>query len=264
MARAGYDPRDMASMFRTIEKQGGSNGPEWLSDHPNPGNRSDYIEKEALSLKVSNPVSDRSGFDRVKSHLKSLPKAPSSEEVAKSTPRRTSDQEGSGPSGTLGPVQPPSSRFREYSEGNLFRISVPNNWRELPGSSAVTFAPTGAFGQVGNQSVFTHGVEVGVSRSERHELPEATRDFIQALAQSNGRLSQRSDSLNTTIDGRRALQTTLENVSDATGKAEVIQLFTTTLRDGTLFYAIGVAPEQEYPAYEATFQQVVRSIKLSD
>ena len=85
MARAGYDPRDMASMFRTIEKQGGSNGPEWLSDHPNPGNRSEYIEKEALSLKVSNPVSDRSGFDQVKSHLKSLPRAPTSEEVAKST-----------------------------------------------------------------------------------------------------------------------------------------------------------------------------------
>ena len=35
MARAGYDPRDMANMFKTIEKQGGS-GPEWLSDHPEP------------------------------------------------------------------------------------------------------------------------------------------------------------------------------------------------------------------------------------
>ena len=43
MARAGYDPRDMANMFKTIEKQGGSGGPQWLSDHPNPGNRYDYI-----------------------------------------------------------------------------------------------------------------------------------------------------------------------------------------------------------------------------
>jgi len=53
-------------------------------------------------------------------------------------------------------------------------------------------------------------------------------------------------------------------VSDATGRPEVIQLYTTTLRDGTLFYMIGVAPEQEYPAYEATFQQVVRSIRLNE
>jgi hypothetical protein len=213
---------------------------------------------------VSNPVSDRSGFDQVKAHLKTLPRAPTSEEAAKTAGRRTSDQEGSKPTGTLGPVQPPSSRYREYSEGDLFRVSVPNNWRELPGSSAVTFAPTGAFGQVGNQSVFTHGVEVGINRNERHDLPEATRDFIQVLAQSNGRLSQRSDSLNAIIDGHRALQTALANISDATGKPEVIELFTTKLRDGTLFYVIGVAPEQEYPAYEPAFQQVVRSIKLSD
>src|SRR4051812_23515416 len=118
MARAGYDPRDMASMFRTIEKQGGSNGPEWLSDHPNPGNRSEYIEKEAQSLKVSNEQPDRSGFDRVKAHLQSLPRAPSSEEVARSSSRRTGDQEGSRPTGTLGPVQPPATRYREYSEGD--------------------------------------------------------------------------------------------------------------------------------------------------
>jgi len=267
MARAGYDPRDMASMFRTIEKQGGSNGPEWLSDHPNPGNRSDYIEKEALSLRVSDPVSDRAGFDQVKAHLRTLPRAPTSEEAAKTTSRRptSDDQEGgSRPSGTLGPVQPPSSRYREYSEGDLFRISVPTNWRELPGSGAVTFAPTGAFGQVGNQGVFTHGVEAGVNRNERHDLPEATRDFIQDLAQSNRRLSQRSDSLNAVIDGRRALQTTLENISDASGEPEVIQLFTTKLRDGTLFYVVAVAPEEEYRGYERTFQQVVRSIKLND
>src|SRR5213083_3004518 len=34
MARAGYDPRDMANMFKTIEAKAGSGGPEWLSDHP--------------------------------------------------------------------------------------------------------------------------------------------------------------------------------------------------------------------------------------
>src|SRR6266850_895384 len=42
MATAGYDPRHMAEMFKTIEAQGGS-GPEFLSDHPNPGNRYQYI-----------------------------------------------------------------------------------------------------------------------------------------------------------------------------------------------------------------------------
>src|SRR4026207_2351354 len=36
MARAGYDPRDMASMFKTIESQGGGAGlPAWVGGHPN-------------------------------------------------------------------------------------------------------------------------------------------------------------------------------------------------------------------------------------
>ena len=52
MSLARYDPKDMANMFRTIEKQGGSGGPQWLSDHPNPGDRYAYITKEAQSLRV--------------------------------------------------------------------------------------------------------------------------------------------------------------------------------------------------------------------
>jgi predicted Zn-dependent protease len=51
MARAGYDPRQMASMFRTIQAQGGSRGPEWLSSHPNPGNRIEAINREAAMLR---------------------------------------------------------------------------------------------------------------------------------------------------------------------------------------------------------------------
>ena len=52
MARAGYDPREMARMFQTIEKQGGGGGPEFLSDHPNPGNRVQSITREAEMLRV--------------------------------------------------------------------------------------------------------------------------------------------------------------------------------------------------------------------
>src|SRR5262245_1167697 len=48
MARAGYDPRSLAHMFETIAKESqGSGGPQWLSSHPNPGNRTQYISQEA-------------------------------------------------------------------------------------------------------------------------------------------------------------------------------------------------------------------------
>src|SRR5262245_22100724 len=73
MAAAGYDPRDMANMFKTIEKQSGGGGPEWLSDHPNPGNRVEYITREAELLRVQNPIRETRAFEQVQAHLKRLP-----------------------------------------------------------------------------------------------------------------------------------------------------------------------------------------------
>jgi predicted Zn-dependent protease len=51
MSRAGYDPRDMASMFQTIARRGGNGGPEWLSDHPSPSNRYEAINREAALVR---------------------------------------------------------------------------------------------------------------------------------------------------------------------------------------------------------------------
>ena len=59
MARAGYDPRHMASMFQTIARRGGNGAPEWLSDHPNPANRSEAIHREAALLRVSHSSARR-------------------------------------------------------------------------------------------------------------------------------------------------------------------------------------------------------------
>src|SRR5687767_4384135 len=83
MARAGYEPRDMANMFRTIEKQRGSGGPEWLSSHPNPGNRHEAIIKEASALRVDSPRRDNAEFQRVVARLRSMPRAPTTEEATR-------------------------------------------------------------------------------------------------------------------------------------------------------------------------------------
>jgi len=38
----------------------------------------------------------------------------------------------------------------------------------------------------------------------------------------------------------------------------------TPMRDGNLFYVIGVAPQQEYGTYQNTFQNIVRSLRLNN
>ena len=50
MAESGYNPMEMARFFEKLNAQGGSRGLQFLSDHPNPGNRERAIEEEAATL----------------------------------------------------------------------------------------------------------------------------------------------------------------------------------------------------------------------
>ena len=270
MARAGYDPRDMANMFKTIEQKSGRGGPEFLSDHPNPGNRYEYITKEAQSLRVENPVRDTRGFQEVRARLSRLAPAPTTEQATRNAragrpsggrPTGTSGRPGTVPSGR---VQPPSNSYRQYNLGNAIRISVPSNWRQLQDNDSVTFAPDGAFGEYNGQSVFTHGVQLGVSRNESHDLEEATDELLDALAQANPGLSRASGYDRVNIGNRGGLRTVLSNTSEATGQRESIEVFTTQLRDGSLLYTVAVAPQNQYSSYRGVFNRILQSIDLRD
>ena len=144
-----------------------------------------------------------------------------------------------------GAIEPPSTRLVEYSEGNLVKITVPANWKELPSKTSVTFAPAGAYGMVDARSVFTHGVEVGLESNSNRDLTAATEAFVSALGAGNPRLSEPSVYRSVTSNGRRWVQVSLSNVSEASSQEEVIQLMTTLLKSGTLFYAIAVAPRTD-------------------
>jgi hypothetical protein len=263
MAAAGYSPTEMASMFKTIEQQGGSGGPPWLSSHPDPGDRYEYITREAKLVEVRNPVRDTSGFAQVQARLRQMDPAPTTEAAT-----RAADSRGAAPvpEGRLEPdrVAPPSSTFTAYTEGALFRVSVPSNWRELPSNNAVVFAPEGAYGHVGGQSVFTHGVEIGVTGHEAHDVRTATDELIASLVRGNPNLGRPSRYDQVKIGGRQGLQTVISNLSNATGRQERIVVFTVLLGDASLFHAIGVAPRDRFSDYEGTFRDVVRSIQLME
>jgi Zn-dependent protease with chaperone function len=264
MARAGYDPRDMANMFQTIQKKSGNGGPEWLSSHPNPSNRYKAISDEAVRLGATNATRNSQAFTQVKTRLQRMSPAPTTEPVMKGG-RRTSRSESGYPSDSrIGRVEPPSTRYRTYEEGNLFRVAVPSNWRELPGNSSVTFAPEGAYGNHQGQSVFTHGLQIGVDERGARNLRAATDELISSLAQGNPRLRQAGGYSNVTFAGRRGLGTILSNVSDVTGEQERIALYTTQLGDGSLFYVVGVSPASEFAGYRQVFDRSVQSLQVSD
>ena len=260
MARAGYDPRDLARMFETIERQSGGGGPQWLSSHPNPGNRTAYINQEASMLRIA-PTRQTGDFEEVQDRFASQPPAKSMAEVERKTPSADTPEVGS--AGRPGrPVPAPSTRYRTVTGGNVFQASVPDNWTTLSSKSAIKVVPDNGYGDMNGQTVFTHGVEFGVTPSGSRDLREATRVFLNSISQNNPDIRMSGTEQNTRISGRTALHVPLVNPSPLGGQ-ERLTLTTVFLSEGSLFYFLTVVPERDASGYSTAFRKVFESIRLT-
>ena len=264
MARAGYDPRALAHMFETIEKESkgsGGGGPQWMSSHPNPGNRTLYITKEAEALTVAGAADDRD-FAPVKTAFAALPAPLTMAELA----RRKTEPAGNAAQsvGTPGqPVPRPSAEYRSINGGKVFQADVPTNWTPMSTSNAVRIVPENGFGQLNGQTVFSHGIEFGIAQAGTRDLREATITWLKAVAQNNPELRLAGEQQPKKISQRTALATPLVNPSPLGGR-ERIGLYTTFLADGTLFYYLTIVPETDAAAFEEVFRRIGESIRLTD
>ena len=80
MYKAGYNPQAMADFFQKLEKQAGPGGPQFLSDHPNPGNRVEAVDKEIASWPPKQYVAASPAFQQVKQQAKGI-KAYNAEQI---------------------------------------------------------------------------------------------------------------------------------------------------------------------------------------
>jgi Zn-dependent protease with chaperone function len=267
MARAGYDPRDLAHMFETIEKESQGGGtPQWLSSHPNPGNRTVYITKEAEKLTIATPA-DTGGFSAIKPRLAALPKAKSMAEVERDAANGREGGSGGGEGarsvGTPGqPVPAPSAEYRDVKGGNVFRATVPANWTSLSSSSSVRAIPENGYGELKGQTVFTHGVEFGITKTSSRDLRDATTLWLRGLREGNPEMRLVGEPQSFRMAQRSAMATTLTNPSPL-GGAERITISTTFLADGVLFYYLSVAPEHDLAGFQDAFNRVRQSIQLA-
>ena len=267
MAKAGYDPRSLAHMFETIARQSkGSGGtPQWMSSHPDPGNRTVYITKEAESLKIAS-AADTSGFATIKTTFAALAPAKSSSEHARGNAAAESSGGGEGAAsvGTVGqPVSPPGGQYRDVSGGKLFQVSVPSEWTPIASKSTIKFVPQNGFGPINGQTVFTHGIEFGITRAESRDLQEATNTWLKMVAQGNADLRLAGQQQPVKISQRSALATPLLSPSPLGGQ-ERIGLYTVFLVDGTLFYYLTIVPEKDADKFDEAFRRIAASIRLTD
>ncbi len=277
MANAGYDPIDLANMFKTIAGQSeGGRPPEWLSSHPDPDKRYQAIRNERNTLRVSpNPIKITRGFTQVKQQLASMPKARTMAEIEKDSKGTATTNTGGGntEAGNTGGtannemstgrysnrVPLPSYSTRVYQNGNLLQMRVPSNWRQFGGQNDVWFSPEGAFG---NQGI-THGAVVGIYQTQQRNLQRALDEYVKVTLKSNTYLRQTRGYSRTRISGRTAYATMISGRSPVTGNTEYALIYGTWLQNGNMLYFIGVAPERDSYRYNGAFNRMVRSIQLN-
>ena len=245
MAGAGYNPIEMARFFEKLEGNGGR-GLEFLSSHPNPGNRRKAIEEEIRYLPQRNYTEGTGQFQQMKSRVGS---AVASEPATGRQPATVSQM----------PSIQVSRRFREY-RGREFSISYPDNWQVVnPQDSGLTIAPPEGM----HDSAIGYGTVIGLHPAANGQvnLSRDTEELIRRLQSTNSgmRIGQRSRS--TTVGGRRGLITTLYSNSPY-GQTETDALVTVEHPQG-LFYILCIAPESDFRRLESTFEDMLKSIRFN-
>jgi Zn-dependent protease with chaperone function len=259
MARAGYDPRDLANMFRTLEQQGGKSGPEWMSSHPNPGNRYEAINREADLLRVNNPNTDNRDFHRIQTMLRDMPKARSTQEVARNpNSRQPATRTGSRESG-----EAPSRNMESYRPSNSnFKVDYPSNWRAFEGQDGgATFAPEWAI--EGND--ITRGAIIGSFTPKKQRgyitMEKALNTLINDLSQTNSYLQEEErDRYTEKLAGKDALATFMFG-RNPNGYDERVWIVARP-NGNEVIYMVFIAPENDFQQYRSTFASMLRSYSL--
>ncbi len=268
---AGYDPRAMPQFFETIEGKYGQGGSQFLSDHPNPGNRIEYVQGEIDSLPPkAHYIKTSAEFTRVKGTVAGM-HAYTAKEVASGVWKRQSPN-GTVASGVNAPSQPvtatewtPSGNWQLLSQAG-YTVSYPGNWKTYNGpGSATTVAPVGgvAQGNGGNGAVI-YGVLIdSLSGGGQVDLASGTHQLIAQLESNNPQLKAGavSDVIVNRVPGK-SVECTNADPGEG-GRAEHDWVVTLEQPDGILRYLVFVAPEADFNKLRPTFEQMLRSFKFA-
>jgi hypothetical protein len=252
---AGYDPRAMSQFFEKLEAESkGKNPPQFLSDHPNPGNRVERVDEEIEKLGgvPPNAKRDSAEFEAIKREVMALPVAKKS---AGAIPVGDPAQ----------PPSPPSARFAEY-KGTAFTMSYPDNWGVSESDGGAAFAPKNGIVQGSDgQGALAYGIIVN-TRSEQldpkdsNALANATQRLIDDLRKTNPNLKvvQRASSVR--LNGQPGLSTYLSNDSPVGGQ-ETDWLITVAQPKGLMSF-LCVAQQEKYSDYDKTFSAILDTVRL--
>ncbi len=253
MDKSGYNPVYMAQFFDKLKRQGGQGSIQFLSDHPDPGNREAAIEREIPTLGSHPPyVNDSREFHVVRQRLCG---------AAGSGPGAAAGQRLSGSQ-----YASPSARvagWQSVAFQNL-QLAYPRGW-SLRGqrTSELALTPGNGISNAGGQPTIVRGVIVS-SYQPPHaaNVDQATADLIAQLRQANPELRESYERhQSVTVDGVTGDAAILTN-RNAENQPEVDRLVSFPRNDGSILYLIFIAPQTEFGGYEGVFNHMLYSLRV--
>jgi beta-barrel assembly-enhancing protease len=265
MWETGFDPHAMAQFFAKLEKEGGARAPQFLSDHPNPGNRVEYVSAEVRTLSAKQYRSDSPEFLQIK-QLAARMKPLTADQIAA---RQKAGGFESG--GQQGSAAPPTNEVTASGnlrplDHSLFQISYPDDWQVYGDqNSAVTIAPQGGV----TQDAIAYGVMISAYQPEEpnQSLDQDTHALIASLRQSNPGLRVIGNDEGIRVNGVSARSADLigtSPVQDKNGKSvrERDWLVTFKRSDGNLVYLVFISPDPEFMRLRPTYEQMLRTFRV--
>jgi beta-barrel assembly-enhancing protease len=257
MYDTGFNPRAMADFFEKIQQEGGTRGPQFLSDHPDPGNRAQAVAAEVATLPRKTAYrSDSAEFRDVKQRVSGM-RPLTAQQIA-------GLQQSPAMNASPGNVQSAVS-LRSFSHRD-FEISYPDNWKIFGDrNSAVTLAPPNGVAQ----NAVAYGVMINTFQPEESNasLDQATHELLASLRQSNPDLRQIGQDENIRVNGVEGKSVDLVGNSplrDQSGRPgqERDWLVALKRKDGSLLYVVSIAPDKDFESLRPTFEQVLKSLRM--
>jgi beta-barrel assembly-enhancing protease len=279
MHKAEYNPTELARFFEVLAKQG-NGGPQFLSDHPNPGNRSQAIEREIRAWPKQNYLGDSAAFRRVKDQAQQV-RAYTGQEISDGAKQGIWAQQNmkngavpeSAQSSIAASAEPspvhnvtfdqvrPSDQFTEVRQAG-FTIQYPANWATATGENSLSIAPKAG---VGHNSI-AYGVLISpVEDASAGSIDQVATDLVQNLTRTNPGMRQEGQPTAVSVNGAQGRQVDLVSNSPVVqnGKplAERDQLVVAPRSGGSYLYLIFIAPDKDFRALAPTYQKMLGSLR---
>jgi len=257
----GYDPHAMAQFFEKIKQQGGSPSMQFLSDHPDPGNRVEYVSAEVRTLPSKQTyLADSSDFRQVKQEVAGM-KPMTAQEIA-----AWQKSGGAGSQAVIaGNVSPAASQNLRAFNHDDYQIAYPDNWQLIGDhTSAVTIAPPNGV----TQNAVAIGVMISAYQPEEPNasLDNNTHALLASLRQSNPDLRQIGNDEQIRVNNAEGKSVELIGSSPIQQNGRPIQerdwLVTTRRSDGALLYLVFISPDKDASSLRPTFEQMLRTLKV--